>query len=966
MPPVDNTPNINMGNFELLHSLKAYNRIPISEYISKKTGLTVVIAEVDGPVVNGYFCLVTEAFDDDGLPHTLEHLIFLGSEEYPYKGVLDLLANRCLASGTNAWTDTDHTCYTMETAGSEGFLTLMPIFLEHILYPVLTEEGFITEVHHITGEGQDAGVVYCEMQGRENAAESRLHLTVARNIYPGKCGYSSETGGLMKNLRESTNNTKVRNYHKEFYRPENLKIIITGQVKPGDVFNSLAKLEEKIVSKGDRGPFCRPWQNPVPPLTNESKELVIKYPTDEESNGLFSMAWRGASSVKDLYTVTATNLLLKYLTEYSVSPLPKEFVEIEEPYASKICYNLYENSETCVYITFEDVPVEKLPEIRPKLQELLKKILDNKDINMERMESIINRYKLESLSNVENSPHHTVAFMIIGHMLYGNTKEDLQQRVNPLTDLSKFLKEPLSYWLEILRKYFVENKYIAIQCVPSKEEQANMAKEEKERIQAQIDKLGTTGLKEKEESLEKALEFNEREPPSDMLTSVPIPSLSSINFHNIVRYSTDSDTKQPIDLSGTPVFTYFDHLKTSFVYIFALLDTSGVPSELRNYLPLLLESLLELPVERNGKIIPYEDVVAQLNDDTVSSCTSIGLGGGRSLFKCGNYSQTCIVNLQVEVSKYEIGLQWMRELLYRTIFTAERLKVVAMKMNNSAAAVKRSGRSVVSYALKGMYYSKDSNVAKNGLLQQNKFLTELISQLDSDANKEIVDKVEKLRKIITEPSNVVLYVASNLDYLKDPVKPINEFLPSELGVAEKLQRLNVTPDYKLLDPSPLNGCIIGMGCLESSFFFQSTKSITSYTDPDLPALMLYLQYLTQAEGPLWKQIRGKGYSYNYAIMVKVNEGLLYLIYAKATNVVGAYKETKDIVAKQLEMKEWDNALLESAKSSLIFEIIDEEKTIGNVVALSIFSYFQNVDYKFNRTLLELINKVTTEDRKSVV
>lgn len=46
----------------------------------------------------------TEAPDDDGLPHTLEHLIFLGSEQYPYKGVLDLLANRCLASGTNAWT----------------------------------------------------------------------------------------------------------------------------------------------------------------------------------------------------------------------------------------------------------------------------------------------------------------------------------------------------------------------------------------------------------------------------------------------------------------------------------------------------------------------------------------------------------------------------------------------------------------------------------------------------------------------------------------------------------------------------------------------------------------------------------------------------------------------------------------------------------------------------------------------
>lgn len=51
-----------------------------------------------------YLFIATEAHDGDGIPHTLEHLIFLGSEDYPFKGVLDLLANRCLASGTNAWT----------------------------------------------------------------------------------------------------------------------------------------------------------------------------------------------------------------------------------------------------------------------------------------------------------------------------------------------------------------------------------------------------------------------------------------------------------------------------------------------------------------------------------------------------------------------------------------------------------------------------------------------------------------------------------------------------------------------------------------------------------------------------------------------------------------------------------------------------------------------------------------------
>ena len=53
-----------------------------------------------------------------GEPHTLEHLIFLGSEEYPYKGVLDQIANRCLARGTNAWTSSDHTAYTLNCVGS--------------------------------------------------------------------------------------------------------------------------------------------------------------------------------------------------------------------------------------------------------------------------------------------------------------------------------------------------------------------------------------------------------------------------------------------------------------------------------------------------------------------------------------------------------------------------------------------------------------------------------------------------------------------------------------------------------------------------------------------------------------------------------------------------------------------------------------------------------------------------------
>ena len=51
-------------------------------------------------------------------------------------------------------------------SGPSGFLHILPVYLDHILYPNLREEDYLTEVHHINGEGQDAGVVYSEMQVR--------------------------------------------------------------------------------------------------------------------------------------------------------------------------------------------------------------------------------------------------------------------------------------------------------------------------------------------------------------------------------------------------------------------------------------------------------------------------------------------------------------------------------------------------------------------------------------------------------------------------------------------------------------------------------------------------------------------------------------------------------------------------------------------------------------------------------
>ena len=321
-------------------------------YESKSTGLRGVLVETGEPLCSLHVAIATEAdtnewsHKDDGLPHTLEHAIFLGSELYPYKGILDKLANRCLAQGTNAWTATDHTCYTLETASHEGCLNLLPVFADHILYATMTDEAFLTEVHHVTPAGEDKGVVYCEMQGRENKDGSLVDRAVLSLLYPSG-GYSAETGGMLANLRTLTN-AQVRRYHAENYRPSNTLFVVSGTASESEFISALEIVDARIRAKPVPPPAeRRPWSAAVAPMVPANGVLspplvatadaprVLCFPSDDESVGTVSMAWRGPPyGAREEWA--ALMLLWKYLTVSAVSPLQKVFVECAAPLCARV------------------------------------------------------------------------------------------------------------------------------------------------------------------------------------------------------------------------------------------------------------------------------------------------------------------------------------------------------------------------------------------------------------------------------------------------------------------------------------------------------------------------------------------------------------------------------------------------------------------------------------------------------
>ncbi|KAK6619201.1 hypothetical protein RUM44_003583 [Polyplax serrata] len=954
------------GNYKLIAHEKANGLIDVCKYKSTKTGVTVVIAQVEGPVVNGYFVLATEAFDDDGLPHTLEHLIFLGSEDYPYKGVLDLLANRMLAPGSNAWTDTDHTCYTVTTAGSEGFLSLMPIYIDHILYPTLNDSAFITEVHHINGEGRDAGVVYCEEEGTENTGENRVLTELLNQIYPGKCGYKSQIGGKLKNLRESTDNNKIKNYHKQFYTPENLTLIITGTVDEGEFFKALTPVEEKILSKGPMEPFKRPWQTPVPPFTT-SVDTMVLYPADCEDNGMVYIGWRGPSAVNQFYEMSACSTLLRYLTDTSISWLQKDFVEIDDPYASSVSFSLQENSVSLFYLIFENVPNEKLDQVKDQLFLSLRRFYEEPNsFNLARMRSVIQKQKAETLTSLENQPHDSIAFMVIGDMLYGNTPDDLRERLNAKDMLDRMVVEQEGYWKGLVKKYFLEAPSVTVRGKPSRSEQEKLTEIEEQRVVKQIELLGPEGLRLKEKTLAEAIKMNEIQPPEELLTKLPIPDTNKITFHSIHSYTPDDPQKNRINFSKAPVYMHVDDLKTNFVYMLLIMNTESLSKELRPYLLLYLESILESPIQRGDKLIDHEEIVAQLEADTISVSTKIGMESICKRFSCGSYCHSASLALQVEPRKYEDGIKWIRELLFNTVFTKERLKIIATKIINDVPQFKRKGSKIVYDLMKGMRFGEGSNHYWNSLLRQQKFLTELVEKLDNPATAEVVlRELDTVRVLLTAPGNIAVYVAANLDTLSlthpDIIEPWTEVLPKHVNPVK--MKYSVVNDYVHMNnnESEGNGCLVGLGCVDSAFLCQTVSTIRDFNDPDLPALLVFIQYVTQVEGPLWRQIRGQGLSYSYNITFKPNEGLLYLTFYRSTNVFASYKETKRILQGYLEEgTKFEETLLDSAKSSLIFEIIDAEKCISDVVLESILSYFKKVDHNYNKNLVSKVSQVTAD------
>ncbi|TAQ89497.1 hypothetical protein B7494_g2193 [Chlorociboria aeruginascens] len=929
----------------------------------------VVVADRKGPKVNGYFTLATEIFDDSGSPHTLEHLVFMGSKSYRYKGLLDKLATRAY-SNTNAWTATDHTAYTLDTAGWEGFAQILPVYLEHVILPTITDEGCYTEVHHVDGEGNDAGVVYSEMQGVQNTGMEIMDIRARRLLYPENVGFRYETGGLMEQLRVLTAD-RIRAFHKEMYQPKNLCLVLVGEVDQENLFQILDDFEDSIINDIPKpeAPFRRPWiESPQPPPLKKSIVETVYFPEEDEESGDILIGLFGPDCNDSLQN-GALNVLLTYLCGSSVSVLENIMVEKEE-LASSIGYYTDPRPNTIIWFSPSGVDTDRLAHVEKRLFEILKEVA-SKPLDMSYLMDCLRRERRQLKFQAESSGSF-YATDIINDFLFGKRDGSTLRDIGTIGEFDVLETWTEPEWRAFLKKWISDAPHVSLLGSPSKEMAKTIKTKEEERIAARKEELGEEGLKNLAEKLKAAIAKNDVEIPAEMLQKWPVPGVESIHFIETTtarsgiarKLGTSSNRIQNvIDESNPklPLFVQFEQVESNFVHVSLLMGTSEVAVEHRPLLSLFFDNFFNTPIMRDGERLEFEQVVIELEKDTIG----YSMGGGSRI----GDAEGVAIQFQVEPDKYAAAIEWIRTMMFDSIFDETRLKAGITKILADIPDSKRNGNNMM-YAVESMIHlENESSIKARGTLVKAVYMKRLKKLLAKDPST-VIGWLEALRKSLFTFSNMRALVIANVETLPDPVhawKPLIEGMDTTRPLLPIImQEARLSADGK--NPGTYGAVVVPMGTIDSSFLLSSIRGPTSYTDPILPSLIVTLSYLEAVEGPLWTAIRGTGLAYGASFKRDPDAGFIQFSIYRSPDAYRAFAAGKKIVESYIDgITKFEAHALEGAISAIVVAFADEQSTMAAAGQMNfINSVIRNLQPDYPSEMLKLVREVGVEDIKKVM
>lgn len=809
------------------------------------------------------------------------------------------------------------------------------------------------------------------MQGRENLQGDLMDLQLRRLLYPEGDGFRMETGGLMKALRVLTAE-RIRQFHKEMYQPKNMRLVLIGEVDHKNLLEVLDKFEDQIIDRVPAydAPFKRPWvESTLTPPLSKSTVDTVEFPEEDESTGEIQIAFLGPKSTDDLGE-TAINTLLMYLAGSSVSVLVNTLVE-KEHLASMVYFSVKGHYDMIIWWTLSGVETAKLADVEKRFFEVLKEHA-SKPLDMGYLKDCLRRFRRQTRYASEVGQDEYKDPIIKDHLFGNRDGSDLEDAMATLDVFDKLEEWIEQDWRSYLQKWMVDAHHVSILGKPSCALWNKIKADEIARVKAQQESLGEEGLKKLAEKLKAAQDENDREIPEEIISSIKVPSTESIHFFETTTArsglakklgASENRIQKIVDANenGLPLFIHYEHIPTSFLHFGLILGTSALPTELKPLLGIYLNNFFTTPVTKNGERLEFEEVITELEQDTIEYSMDSG-------YEVGN-SEMLFISFVAEAEKFTTVVQWLKTLLVDSIFDTERIISAVKKMLADVPDEKRDGHSMAASVDRMIHYTAASSVRATNTLVKAVYLKKILKMLKTEPQK-VLDKLEALRKHLLTFSNMRMLVIANLETLPEPVSTFkiltDTFPPGQSPTLKPVDDRNVV--LSDIGRSPGGAHYIITMPIDSSFALLTTRGPKGYKNTQLPPLMVALAYLDAVEGPMWQSIRGTGLAYGTSFIRDAETGLLKFRIFKSPNAFSAYNKAKAVIKEYGDgTRAFEKLALEGAISSIVRDFVDERATIVDAARSSFIDLVtRGVGKEWQDWALREVRKVTAEDVKKVL
>ena len=651
--------------------------------------------------------------------------------------------------------------------------------------------------------------------------------------------------------------------------------------------------------------------------------------------------------------------MLSYLAGSSASVLENVLVE-KEQVATAVYYQTTPRPDTVIDFVLTGIEADRLKEVEARFIELLQETA-SKELDMKYIQDCLDREKRQQMYSAESTDSF-FSSAIISTFLFSEDRS-----LGYLSHLGEF--DELSRWKEVdwrnfFREWIADAPRISILGKPSAALSKKLKDEEEARVAEQIKRLGESGLKELTEKLKKAKEENNKPIPRETLEGFKVPPTDTIHFVStlLARSGRAKDLERPDneiqeviekDKSAFPLYLHYEHISSNFIHVNILLCTSSIPTELRPLLTIYLGNFFTTPVIRDGKRIEFEDVVKELDKDTVGY-------GFSSASKLGN-TEILNLGLQVEADKYDIAIRWVKDLLWNSVFDPERIYATVVRLLQDVPDEKRSG-SDMSYAAAVMAGEDPSSITRASCTLVKALYLKRIKHLLRAEPEKVLQQLETLRSALCQASNTRVLVTADIGKLKKPVSAWDTF-SKDLDFKAPLANLDSRLDrLSQAGRHPGNlAYIIPMATIDSSFTLSVAKGLDDIRDPRLAALMVTIAYLDAVEGPLWTAVRGAGLAYGTGFRRRIGQ-IEYSVY-RSPDSFKAFSVSKQVLEDFIGgARELDSLAMEGAVSQIVLTTASSQATLIDAAADNIImQVVREVPRNWNDLLLEQVRNVTKEE-----